>query len=98
MDFEMDDEAFFKLSVAPEMHVLATAPMPTVPEEVVSQLWTLEKTLPGGQPYRALVSMQGHRYTNFETPAYQTLLLRGMAWAGKRDPSLLLRGAGTHDE
>jgi type 1 glutamine amidotransferase len=96
-DFEFDDEAFFMLTTDPAMHVLASTPLPTAPEQVVPQLWTMEKTLPGGQPYRAFVSMQGHYHVSFSNPAYQTLLLRGIAWAGKRPPELLLRGTGTHE-
>jgi type 1 glutamine amidotransferase len=91
-DFEIDDEAFFLLRTAPEMHVLATAPLPsTHAGEIVPQLWAYEKTLPGGQPYRSFVSMQGHAYTNFAVPAYRNLLLRGIAWAGKRPVDLLTR-------
>ena len=89
-DFEIDDEAFFLLRTAPEMRALATAPLPTTNAgEVVPQVWTYEKTLPGGQPYRSFVSMQGHVYANFAVPAYRDLLLRGIAWAGKRPVELL---------
>lgn len=86
-DFEMDDEGFFLLRKAPEMHVLASAPMPD--EGSVPQLWTYEKTVPGGQPYRAFVSLQGHYYSTFELEPYRRLLLRGIAWAGKRPVDLL---------
>jgi type 1 glutamine amidotransferase len=92
-DFEMDDEAFFLLRTAPGMHVLATTALPGTAHagEIVPQLWTYERTLPGGQPYRSFVSMQGHLYSNFSNPAYQNLLLRGIAWAGKRQIDLLTR-------
>jgi len=80
---------FYRLRTAPEMHVLATTTDPT--GAAVPQLWTYEKTLPGGAPYRAFVSLQGHQYAIFEVPAYQTLLLRGIAWAGKRPASLLVK-------
>ncbi|MPY88186.1 MAG: hypothetical protein GEU99_09705 [Luteitalea sp.] len=90
-DFEMDDEMFFLLRKAPDMHVLATAPHPSAQpdEELVPQLWTYEKTLPGGQPYRAFVSLQGHYHSSFELEPYRLLLLRGIAWAGKRPTDLL---------
>src|SRR5262249_45359261 len=43
-DFEMDDEAFFLLRTAPEIHVLATTALPsTHAGEIVPQLWTYEK-------------------------------------------------------
>jgi type 1 glutamine amidotransferase len=87
-DFEMDDEMFFLLRMAPEAHVLATTPNPA--GKIVPQLWTYEKTLPGGRPYRAFVTLQGHRYSNFEQSAYQTILLRGIAWAGRRPLDALL--------
>jgi type 1 glutamine amidotransferase len=91
-DFGVDDEAFFLLRTTPDMHVLATTALPsTHAGEIVPQLWVYEKTLPGGHPYRSFVSMQGHRYTNFAVPAYQNLLLRGIAWAGKRPVDLLTR-------
>jgi type 1 glutamine amidotransferase len=90
-DFEMDDEMFFLLRMAPEAHVLATAPDPA--GKIVPQLWTYEKTVPGGRAYRAFVSLQGHRYSNFEQSAYQTILLRGIAWAGRRPLNELLLNA-----
>jgi putative membrane-bound dehydrogenase-like protein len=34
--------------------------------------------------YRAFVSLPGHEYESFNTPQYRTVLLRGIAWAGKR--------------
>jgi type 1 glutamine amidotransferase len=52
--------------------------------EVVPQVWTYERTLPGGQPSRAFVWMQGHGYSNFSHPSVQAMLLRGIAWAAKR--------------
>jgi type 1 glutamine amidotransferase len=91
-DFTLFDEAFFKLTFAqnPSVHVLATAVMAKTPSsgthagEVVPQIWTYEHTLPGGQPARAFVWMQGDRYENFDNYQIQRLLLRGIAWAGKQ--------------
>jgi type 1 glutamine amidotransferase len=81
-DFEIADEAFFKITWAqsPAIKVLATAPMPTT-GEVVPQIWTYERTIFGGQPSRAFVWMQGHTYTNFKNPQIQAMILRGIAWA-----------------
>lgn len=92
-DFEFNDEAFFMLRKTPEMHPLAAAPVPDG-GEVVPQAWVYEKTAPGGKPYRSFVSMQAHYYKNFSQPTYQELILRGIAWAGNRDVSLLLRKNG----
>lgn len=86
-DFEMDDEIFFHLQTIPEMKVLATAARSET--EIVPQLWVLEKTLPQGKPYRAVVSLQGHLFVSFSLPEYRKLLLRSIAWAGKRRVDLL---------
>ena len=88
-DFDMDDEIFFKLTMTPDAHVLATA---THKEgEAVPQLWVVERSLPGGRPYRAVVSLQGHWFACFDQPEYQRLLLRGIAWAGRRPVDLLMK-------
>ncbi len=91
-DTTIFDEAFFKMtwSKDPPVHVLATTVIPGTPSagshkgEVVPQIWTFEHTLPGGVPARAFVWMQGHTYANFACPQIQTMLLRAIAWAGKK--------------
>ena len=99
--FTIKDEAFFNMtwSKAPEIKVLATATMAATPSakghegEVVPQIWTYEKSLapaPTGMPYRAFVWMQGHNYSNFTDPQVQPMLLRGIAWAGKRPVDALM--------
>jgi type 1 glutamine amidotransferase len=107
--FAIKDEAFFLMtwSKSPAIHVLATATMAGTPSagthagEVVPQIWTYEKTLyPGAQPYRAFVWMQGHNYVNFSHARIQPMLLRGIAWTGKRSTDTLTterpaRGRGT---
>ena len=53
--------------------------------DVQPQMWTYERTAAGGRtPYRAFVSIPGHLYENFNRPNYRSILLRGIAWAGKR--------------
>jgi type 1 glutamine amidotransferase len=100
-NFSIKDEAFFNMtwSKAPEIKVLATATMAATPSakghegEVVPQIWTYEKSLvpaPTGLPYRAFVWMQGHNYSNIALPQVQTMLLRGIAWAGKRPADALM--------
>jgi type 1 glutamine amidotransferase len=102
------DEAFFKMTwaAAPAIKVLATAAMAPTPSakghegEVVPQIWTYERSLPGGQPYRAFVWMQGHNYDNFANPRVQPMLLRGIAWAANKPVDALMtvrpaRGRGT---
>src|ERR1700722_4419467 len=90
-DFAIKDEAFFSMTWAkdPPIHVLATAVIDGTPSagthkgEVVPQIWTYEHAVPGGQPARAFVWMQGHEYANFANPEIQAMLLRAIAWAGK---------------
>jgi type 1 glutamine amidotransferase len=90
-DLTIYDEAFFKMtwSKDPPIHVLATATIADTPSaaghvgEAVPEIWTYEHALPGGEPARAFVWMQGHRYENFANPQIQDMLLRGIAWAGK---------------
>ena len=85
------DEAFFNITWAsnPGAHVLATTVIDATPSagshkgEVVPQIWTYEHTLPGGEPARAFVWMQGHSYASFARPEIQNMLLRAIAWAGK---------------
>ncbi|MEO7145050.1 MAG: ThuA domain-containing protein [Bryobacteraceae bacterium] len=90
-DITIFDEAFFKMTWAnPAIHVLATTKIPPTRSagehkgEVVPQIWTYEHTLPGGQPARAFVWMQGHTYANFANYQIQRTLLRGIAWAGNK--------------
>ncbi|HET7220921.1 MAG TPA: PVC-type heme-binding CxxCH protein [Vicinamibacterales bacterium] len=53
--------------------------------DIQPQMWTYERTVEGGRaPYRAFVSIPGHLYENFNRPNYRAILLRGIAWAGKR--------------
>lgn len=86
------DEAFYNLTWAPSpgIHVLATAVIPGTPSagthkgEVVPQIWTYEHQMPGGEPARAFVWMQGHEYSNFNNYQIQQMLLRGIAWAANK--------------
>jgi type 1 glutamine amidotransferase len=92
------DEAFFNMTWAqnPSIHVLATAVIPGTPSagthkgEVVPQIWTYEHTLPAGHPARAFVWMQGHEYANFDNYQIRQMLLRGIAWAGKKPVDSLI--------
>ena len=91
-DITISDETFFLMTFAkdPAIHVLATAEIAPTPSagahkgETVPQIWTYEHTLPGGKPARVFVDMQGHTYANFANPQIQKMLLRGIAWAGKK--------------
>jgi len=91
-DVTIYDEAFFQMTWAenPGIQVLANTTLPATRSagehkgEIAPQMWTYEHTLPGGQPARAFVWMQGHTYSNFENYQIQRTLLRGIAWAAKK--------------
>ena len=104
MPMEIYDEAFYKLDFAPGVKPLLTVTMPDTPAarkgggvgQTVPQMWTYEHTLPGGQPARAFVWMQGHMVDNLYNPRMRAVMLRGIAWAGKRPIAELVdsRSAG----
>ncbi|NBV21275.1 MAG: hypothetical protein EBS05_05055 [Proteobacteria bacterium] len=52
--------------------------------DLAPQIWTYERTLEGGKPYRAFVSIPGHKFATFAMPHYRAVLMRGIAWAGQR--------------
>ncbi len=82
-NFDWRDEIYYDMDLAPDIGVLATS-FHNV-HIIAPQIWTYEKTLPGAAaPYRAFVSLPGHEYDSFNAPQYRTVLLRGIAWAGKR--------------
>ena len=97
-NFHIDDEIYYDMDLSPDVRVLATAYTPNVREgrqaaeggraniyDIQPQMWTYERTMEGGSvPYRAFVSIPGHLYTTFEKPHYRAILMRGLAWAGKR--------------
>src|SRR5262245_20516812 len=77
-NFMMDDEIYWDLHLMPEAKVIGTAFR--TPHEITPQMWVYEK-----DNYRAFVNIQGHKYASFNLPHYRALLLRGIAWAGKRE-------------
>jgi type 1 glutamine amidotransferase len=97
-NFTIFDEAFYNLTWAQDskVHVLATAVIPGTPSagthkgEVVPQIWTYEHTAAGGEAARAFVWMQGHEYGNFANYQIQEMLLRGIAWAGRKPVDTLV--------
>ena len=92
MPAQIYDEAFYKLNFAPEVKPILTVTMPDTPAarrgggvgQTIPQMWTYEHTLPGGVPARAFVWMQGHMVDNLNDPRLRTVMLRGIAWAGKK--------------
>jgi len=76
-NFMMDDEIYWDLHLQPEAKVIGTAFR--TPHENHPQMWSTRRTT-----NRAFVNIQGHKYTVVQPPHYRALLLRGIAWAGKR--------------
>jgi len=98
MPSQIYDEAFYKLNFAPEVHPILTVTMPDTPAarrgggvgQTIPQMWQYEHTLPGGQPARAFVWMQGHMVDSIQDPAIQKVMMRGIAWAGKKPVNALV--------
>ncbi|RYD38275.1 MAG: c-type cytochrome [Verrucomicrobiaceae bacterium] len=97
-NFHFDDEIYYDMDLSPDIKVLATSYTPNSRDgkkqtegnrvnvyDIQPQMWTYERTAEGGAtPYRAFVSIPGHLYKNFSLPHYRAILMRGIAWAGKR--------------
>ncbi|MDP6409986.1 MAG: ThuA domain-containing protein [Planctomycetota bacterium] len=85
-NFDFTDELYYDLHLDPRAHVLANSFRTT--HEIRPQMWVFEQA-----DYRAFVSIPGHFHETFSHGPYRTLLLRGIAWAGKRDADLLISEA-----
>ena len=82
-NFDWKDEVYNVLDMSPDVHVLAQSFVDVF--NIWPQLWTYEKTWDGGTaPYRCFVSIPGHEFDVFNSPTYRAILMRGIAWAGKR--------------
>ncbi len=91
-NFDIDDEIYYDMDIMPEVNVLAAAYTPKPKEgqaeagkpvniyDIQPQIWTYET---GNR--RAFACIPGHRYENFSHTSLQTILLRGIAWAGKME-------------
>ena len=96
-NFHFDDEIYYDMDMKPEARVLATSYTPygrggkggggkAQVYDIQAQMWVYENTWEGGaKPYRAFVSIPGHLFKTFALPQYRAVLLRGIAWAAKRD-------------
>jgi uncharacterized protein len=96
-NFDMDDEVYWDLHLVPEARILAASWAPDKRNtrngrqfphiyDIIPQVWTYER-----DNYRAFVSIPGHKWKSFELPHYRAVLLRGIAWAGKREVDSLCR-------
>ena len=91
-NFHIDDEIYYDMDLSPDIRVLATSYTPNVPGgkkpveggkatiyDIQPMMWAYER-----ENYRAFVSIPGHLYSTFEQPFFRAIILRGIAWAGKR--------------
>ncbi len=89
-NFEFDDEIYYDLHMMPEAKILAGSWTPDKRNtkgnrllqhiyDVSPQMWTYEK-----DGHRAFVSIPGHHYKSFNLPHFRAVLLRAIAWTGKR--------------
>src|ERR1043166_652049 len=96
-NFEFDDEIYYDLHMMPEAKILAASWTPDRRAakgnlllqhiyDVCPQMWTYEK-----EGHRAFVCIPGHHYKSFNLPHFRAAILRGIAWAGKRDVNLLCK-------
>lgn len=100
-NFAIDDEVYWDLHMMPNAQILQATMQPVRPARgaapptgpaigrLIPQLWVYENQLPGGQPYRAVVSLLGHNFTTFSSPHARAIVLRAIAWAGGRDADSL---------
>ncbi len=100
-NFTITDEVYWDLHMMPHTQVLASSMQPVRPGrgeappaqpaigKLIPQIWVYEHQLDGGQPYRAFVHLLGHHFSTFSSPHFRAVVLRGIAWAGKRDADSL---------
>jgi putative membrane-bound dehydrogenase-like protein len=88
-NFDLDDEIYYDFDLQPDIRVLAAAFTPKARGKLADvvtiydiqpQIWTYETA-----DHRAFVHIPGHLYRNFSHNSVRTVLLRGIAWAGKLD-------------
>src|SRR4029078_3709327 len=53
--------------------------------DIAPMMWTYEH-----DNHRAFVSLIGHQFKSFSLPHYRAVLMRAIAWAGKRDADSLV--------
>src|SRR5690606_30784526 len=77
-NFDFEDEIYYDLHMMPEAKVLASSFHSVF--VIAPQIWVYEK-----DNYRSFVCLQGHESKSFDLPHFRAILLRGIAWAGKRE-------------
>ena len=99
-NFTITDEVYWDLQMMPEAHISRhrcsrwarprqrAAAAPQI-GRLIPQIWVYQNQLEGGRPYRAFVSLLGPPLSTFFSPHVRGVLLRGIAWAGNRNPDSL---------
>ncbi len=86
-NFDIDDEIYYDMDLRDDIRILAAAYTPKAKGKLADvvtiydiqpQIWTYET-----DNHRAFVHLPGHLYENFSHNSVRTVLLRGIAWAGK---------------
>jgi type 1 glutamine amidotransferase len=90
-NFTISDEVYWDLHMMPDAQVLAVSMQPRGRASaesgigtLIPQMWVYQNQLAGGQTYRAFVSLLGHHFSTFDSPHARAIILRGIAWAGRR--------------
>ena len=96
-NWDFDDRIRWGITLLPEAKILASSYAPdkrntkagrALPSiyDIAPQLWTLERKLPSAEAaYRAFVSIPGRGTNALDFLPLRAVLLRGIAWAGRRD-------------
>ncbi len=77
-NFFVDDEIYWNLHLEAGAQVIGTSFR--MFNEVAPQMWVYEK-----EAYRSFVCLLGHKHATFALPHVRALILRGIAWAAKRE-------------
>jgi type 1 glutamine amidotransferase len=93
-NFTIVDEVYWDLHMTADAQVLAVSMQPPRGNaagigKLIPQMWVYQNRLDDGQPYRAFVSLLGPHFSTFESPHARAIILRGIAWAGKRQADSL---------
>lgn len=90
-NFDVHDEMYYQLDMDPKAKVLAATWTPDARAnkngrafphiyDVAPMIWTFEN-----KKSRAYTNLLGHEYATFGLPHVRAALLRGIAWAGRRE-------------
>jgi putative membrane-bound dehydrogenase-like protein len=82
-NFFVDDEIYWNLHLEPGAQVIGSSFR--MFNEIAPQMWVYER-----EAYRSFVCLLGHRHATFSLPHVRALVLRGIAWAARREVDSLV--------